>query len=265
MHWLGPALVLLAFGCGPDASEADGPDADGPGADGPATEARVEVVARHPHDPEAFTQGLLFYQGRLYESTGQRGASTLREIDPETGRVLRKVDLPHELFGEGLARVGPRLIQLSYQAGRARFYELGSFALLEEKTYTGEGWGLCHDGRRLVMSDGSSTLTFRDPRSFKIRGTIEVRLDGKKVRNLNELECDADHIFANVWKTEQILEIDPTHGRVRRRIDASGLLSPDERRGTDVLNGIAWDRESDRFFITGKLWPALFEVRFLDD
>ncbi len=225
----------------------------------PAT-LELEVVARYPHDPEAFTQGLVWHEGRLFESTGLEGRSTVREVELATGRVLRSESLPRTLFGEGLARVGRRLVQITWQSGVAYVWDLERFDRIAQHRYEGEGWGLCYDGTSLVMSDGSDTLTFRDPDTFAVRRTVRVTKLGRPARNLNELECVEGAVFANVWQTDEILRIDPTSGRVTGILRASGLLTPRERARADVLNGIAYIPETGRFLVTGKLWPTLFEV-----
>lgn len=222
---------------------------------------RPVVVAEFPHDPEAFTQGLLLHDGWFYESTGLRGRSTVRRVEPTTGRVDTVVALPDSDFGEGLARVDERLIQLTWQENIAYVYDLSTLTEVARFEYGGEGWGLCFDGTRLVMSDGSSSLFFRDADSFEQLGVVTVTRDGAPVDRLNELECVDGLVFANVWQTDEIVRIDPETGQVLTRIDASGLLSAEEARLADVLNGIAHDPVSGNFFITGKLWPRLFEVR----
>lgn len=245
---------------------ADGPEwADAPGrpAASPPSRLRVEVFKRYPHAPDAFTQGLLWHEGTLYESTGLEGRSSLRHVRLEDGFVLELLPLAPELFAEGLARVGDELIQLTWQNGRALVWDAKGFKALREHTYRGEGWGLCYDGKRLVMSDGSDTLTFRDPRSFEALGSVKVQVAGRPLRELNELECVGQKVYANVWRTNEIVQIDAANGRVEGIIDADGLLQGAERQGVDVLNGIAYIPERDRFLITGKLWPYLFEVRFV--
>lgn len=221
------------------------------------------VVHRtYSHDPTAFTQGLLFWQGRLFESTGIRGRSSLRRVELATGRVEQRVALhPHE-FGEGLARVDDKLIQLTWTAGKAHVYALETLTPLQTFEYTGQGWGLCFDGQRLIMSDGSDSLFFRNSDDFALRGAIRVTRDGKPLARLNELECVEDFVYANVWQTNEIVKIDPKTGLVLATIDAAALLTSAEARAADVLNGIAYDPKSQRFFITGKLWPKLFEVTF---
>jgi glutamine cyclotransferase len=223
----------------------------------------VKVLSVRPHDPGAYTQGLLLHGGSLFESTGLNGSSSLREVDPATGGVERKVSLPGEYFGEGLAAVDDRLIQLTWKAQKAFVYRLADFKPEGELRYDGEGWGLCWDGRRLVMTDGSDRLTFRDPRTFAFLGEVHVTLAGRSVDRLNELECVDGAIYANVWQTDEILRIDPAAGEVTAVIDASGLLTPAEREKVDVLNGIAWDPAKRTFLITGKLWPKMFEVVFV--
>lgn len=234
------------------------------GSDEPSVERlRAEVLTVIPHDREAFTQGLVWHDGTLYESTGLYGRSSLREVDRFTGEVRRERRLDPSLFGEGLARVGDRLIQLTWQQGIALVYDLPTFDRVGEHSYTGEGWGLCFDGEQLVMTDGSSDLAFRDPETFAPLGRVAVTLNGRPVERLNELECVGDRVYANIWMTDLIVRIDPRTGRVDAVIDAAGLLAPEERWGTDVLNGIAYDQDNGTFLVTGKLWPKLFEVRFV--
>lgn len=266
--WL--AALLLA-GHGPArtfAGEPSSPSPAAPAVERPESAPRnltVEVIATYPHDPKAFTQGLLFYEGDLYESTGLYGQSTLRRVDLRTGSVFRRVALPKELFGEGLARVGNRLVQLTWRERLALVYDVYRFERVDQFSYDGDGWGLCYDGKRLIMSDGSQRLTFRDPSSFAVLGHVDVQEEGRPQGRINELECVDGMVYANVWATDRILEIDPDGGSVRAVIDASHLLSGDERRAAGreaVLNGIAYDPATKTFFLTGKLWPKLFRVRF---
>jgi glutaminyl-peptide cyclotransferase len=228
-----------------------------------AERLRVQVVRSYPHDRTAFTQGLLLDGGRLFESTGLVGQSTLREVEVTTGRVIRRVNVPPPIFAEGLALLGDNLVQLTWQNGRALLYNKRTFTRAGEFAYKGEGWGLCTAGNELVMSDGSSNLTFRRPRDFGVSRTLAVTMDGQRLDQLNELECVGPHIYANVWMRDLIVRIDPASGRVTQRIDAPNLLSPIERQGVDVLNGIAHDPADQTFLITGKLWPKLFRVRFV--
>lgn len=218
------------------------------------------VVAEYPHDARAFTQGLVHHEGWFYESTGLRGSSSLRRVVPATGAVELGVDLDAEEFGEGLALVGDRLIQLTWQEEVAHVYQLGNFEPVRDYAYTGEGWGLCFDGQRLIMTDGSDQLFFRDPESFDLLGSQHVSDDGAAVTQLNELECVDGLVLANVWMTDRIAVIDPATGQVLSWVNARGLLTEQEAASADVLNGIARDDSSGRFYLTGKLWPKLFEV-----
>jgi glutaminyl-peptide cyclotransferase len=229
-----------------------------------ATERPV-VIETLPHDPNAFTQGLVWDDGRFLESTGRYGMSDLREVDARTGEVLRSRPLAATEFGEGLALVDGRLVQLTYREGIAHVYDRETFEPIGRFRYDGEGWGLCYDGTDLWMSDGSATLTRRDPETFVVRGSVDVTLNGAPVRRLNELACVGDEILANVWTTTDIVRIGARDGRVRSVIDASALVPDDPRVRADpdaVLNGIAYDPEGDRFFLTGKLWDVMYVVRF---
>ncbi len=226
-----------------------------------------EVVATHPHDPNAFTQGLLFHDGRLYESTGRYGLSDVREVALESGSVVRARALDARFFAEGLARVDDRLVQLTYREGTALVYDLDTFEEVGRFTYQGEGWGLCHDGRELWMSDGSSRLQRRDPVTFELLGHVDVRRDGRAVERLNELECVGEHVIANVWLTTELVRIVKADGRVDAVIDAAALVPDDaavRANGDAVLNGVAHDPETGRWWLTGKLWPVLYEVRFVE-
>jgi glutaminyl-peptide cyclotransferase len=223
---------------------------------------RAQVVRAYPHDRAAFTQGLVLQKGTLFESTGLVGRSSLREVEIATGRVIRSIDVPPPVFAEGLALVGTKLFQLSWQNGKVFTYDSATFKKTGEHAYRGEGWGLCYDGRQLVMSDGSDKLTFRQPSDFSVSRTLPVTLDGRPVPSLNELECVDDLIYANVWMTDTIVRIDAKTGRVLAQIDAANLLTPAERVGVDVLNGIAYDPSDRTFLITGKLWPKMFRVTF---
>ncbi len=230
------------------------------------TRLGVEILSQRPHDTTAFTQGLLWHDGALYESTGQYGESTLRRVDPETGSVERLHSLPAEHFGEGLARVGERLIQLTWNAGVAYVYDIDDFELLERLRYDGKGWGLCFDGESLYMSDGTPRLTRRDPDSLAPLETLDVTLRGQPVAEINELECAEGWIYANVWQTDWVLRIDPSSGEVVALIDASPLRARLPATGDPdaVLNGIAYIPESATFLLTGKNWPNTFEVIFVE-
>jgi len=252
-------------GEGPAQEEAESPmAADEDGLDAP--EALVpEVVAVYPHDPGAFTQGLLVHEDRVYESTGLRGRSSLRRVRPATGEIELRRDLEPRLFGEGLARRGDRLVQLTWEAGRALVYDLSTFAPLAEHAYPGEGWGLCFDGSRFIRSDGSDRLFFHRPDDFRDAGSVVVRRRGRPVRRLNELECVDGVVWANVWMEDVILRIDPTSGEVTGEVDARALSRATRaaRRADAVLNGVAHLPGTDRFYVTGKLWDRLYEVRFV--
>ncbi len=250
--------LLLLAACLRGAPEAAGTAAGG------VQRLRARVVARYPHDPAAFTQGLIWDGRRLLESTGLYGESSLRRVELASGRVEQQVALPGHLFGEGLERVGERLVQLTWREGIARLYDAGSLALVAELRYGGEGWGLCFDGTQLVMSDGSGELSFRDPATLRELRRQPVTLAGEpEVRLLNELECVEGSVYANVLGSDRILRIDPASGAVGATIDAGGLLAPGERAAAEVLNGIAYDAEQRLFYVTGKLWPALFAVQFV--
>ncbi len=223
------------------------------------------VLDTWPHDPDAFTQGLVWDDGRFLESTGRYGHSDLREVDAVTGEVLRTRRLSDREFAEGLALVDDRLIQLTYREGVAHVYERGTFESVGRFRYQGEGWGLCYDGNALWMSDGSDRLTRRDPDTFEVRGSVQVTLDGRGVARLNELACVGEHVYANVWMSDELMRIRTTDGRVDAVIDASTLVPDDPRVRNDpdaVLNGVAFDPTGDRFFLTGKLWDVMYVVRF---
>jgi glutamine cyclotransferase len=221
-----------------------------------------EVIKAYPHDAAAFTQGLVFHQGILYESTGLNGKSSLRRVELETGKVLKKIEVPTDFFAEGLALFNGRLYQLTWQTQRGFVYDLDSFNKLREFSYAGEGWGLTRDAHSLIMSDGSSRIRFIDPDTFEVQRLITVQDNGRDVLQLNELEYIKGEIYANVWLTDRIARIDPQSGKVKAWIDLSGILPPEARPDPGaVLNGIAHDEASDRLFVTGKLWPKLFEIK----
>ena len=219
------------------------------------------VIDAYPHDPDAFTQGLVFEDGVLYEGTGLWGRSTLRKVALETGQVLQSYDLASQFFGEGITVYGDKIIQLTWQSNVGFVYDKDSFELLQQFSYPTQGWGITHDGERLIMSDGSSTLYFRDPETFEEVGRVEVTDKDGPVTRLNELEYIRGEVYASVWLTDQIARIDPQTGRVVGWIDLEGLLKPEDlTQPVDVLNGIAYDAQGDRLFVTGKLWPKLFEI-----
>lgn len=224
--------------------------------------AGFEIVQRWPHDPEAFTEGLLYRDGRMYESTGLNGSSDFREVDLETGQVLRSRDLDQKYFGEGLALFGGKLYQLTWRTQVGFIYDAATFQPTGQFNYTGEGWGMTDDGTSLIMSDGTSTLRFLDPATLAVQRTVKVTDEGREVTQLNELEYVKGEVYANVWRTNLLARIDPATGHVTGWIDLTGLLASNERTGDeDVLNGIAYDAATDRLWVTGKLWPKLFEIR----
>lgn len=222
------------------------------------------IVRTYVHDREAFTQGLVFDGGILYEGTGLYGKSSLRKVDLETGKVMEKYELPAQYFGEGIAIYQDTIIQLTWKEKTGLVYDKNSFKLLRRFSYPTEGWGLTYDGKHLIMSDGSSILYFLDPRTFSIIGNIKVYENSAPVIRLNELEYVNGKIYANIWQTNNIAIIDPGSGQVSGWIDLSGLIKPQELSApTDVLNGIAYDTDNDRLFVTGKLWPWLFEIKLV--
>jgi glutaminyl-peptide cyclotransferase len=221
-----------------------------------------KVIHSWHHDPQAYTQGLVFLDGDLFESTGRYGQSSLREVDLQSGRVLRKVDVPREYFGEGLTLFQGKLFQLTWKEHKGFIYEPDSFKLTGEFSYDGEGWGLTHDEHSLIMSDGTNRIRFLDPASFKVVRTIEVYDHTAPLTQLNELEYIKGEIYANIYQTDRIVRIDPQTGKILGWIDLRGLLDADQyNQPVDVLNGIAYDEIHDRLFVTGKLWPRLFEIQ----
>jgi glutamine cyclotransferase len=240
----------------------------------PATQRRAQtptpvhgyrVVRVYPHDPEAFTQGLVYLDGVLYEGTGLNGQSSIRKVRLENGEVLQIQKIDSQYFGEGIAIVGDTLFELTWQSEIGFMYDRSSFKRKGTFSYHGEGWGLTQDGHRLIMSDGSAFLRFLDPATRKEVSRVEVKDGGTPVKNLNELEFVKGEILANIWQSSRIARISPKTGRVTAWIDLQGLLTPREVRDVEgaggVLNGIAYDAAGDRLFVTGKLWPKLFEIK----
>ncbi len=224
---------------------------------------RVNVIDSYPHDTKAYTQGLEWRDGVLFESTGLYQESTIRTVDPVSGAVIQSESLANHEFAEGMTLVGDRLYQITWREGTAHVYDAATLQLIENFYYDGEGWGLCYDGNHLIMSDGSEKLSFRDPETFDEVTSRTVTLKGKPLNFINELEYVDGVIYANIYKTDRLVTIDPETGNVTGVIVAEGLLSRSERAKTDVLNGIAYHPETKMFFITGKLWPKMFLVEFV--
>ena len=220
------------------------------------------VVDRWPHDPSAFTEGLVYKDGLLYESAGRNGSSSLRIVDLKTGEIKSKVDLADQYFAEGIALLNGKIFQLTWKNQQGFIYDQNSLELLGEFGYAGEGWGLTDDGHSLIMSNGTNSLLFLNPETFAIEKTINVFEDDKPLVDLNELEYVNGEIFANIWHTDKIVRIDPRSGEILGWIDLTGLFPVEERSEKEaVLNGIAYDPTQDRLFVTGKLWPELFEIK----
>ncbi len=219
------------------------------------------VINTFPHDPEAFTQGLVYHDGLLYEGTGLRGQSTVRIVELETGEVTRIHHMPPEYFGEGITLIGERIIQITWKSRVGFVYDKHTLEALGTFGIATEGWGLTHDGTSLILSDGTPTLHFLDPETFMETRTVEVRDGDEAVRSINELEYIDGEVYANIWRTDLIARIDPFTGSVLGWLDLAGLKEYiDPEAPIDVLNGIAYDDETGHLFVTGKLWPLLFEI-----
>lgn len=261
--WLAAVAVLMAMR-GP-ASAAQRSGRQKPSTPAPRAPALYgyDVVRSYPHDRQAFTQGLVYRDGILYEGTGLPGRSGVRKVRLETGEVLQLRPMDDRYFGEGIAVLGDQIFQLTWQSEIGFVYDRRTLEPRRTFQYAGEGWGLTTDGKRLIMSDGSATLRFLDPQSLRESGRLVIRDGTAPVQNLNELEFVKGEILANVWQTERIARISPTTGRVTGWVDLRGLLDPREASGVDVLNGIAHDAAGDRLFVTGKLWPKIFEIKLV--
>ena len=273
-------LALLAVGCGPTVSNNNSA-ANGIKPKTVPSVSTYEVVKKYPHDPKAFTQGLAFRDGFLYESTGNFGKSTLRKVELETGKVVQKHDLPSDLFGEGMAILGDKIYQITWRSGIAYEYALADFKLLREFSYSGEGWGLTTDGTNLILSDGTHMLKLISPENFKTSRNIAVlQENGKPLFLLNELEFVKGEVWANIWHSEEtdtsttqgrmpniakpnyIARIDPTSGKIVGWIDLAGISPEDQDDDSEnTLNGIAYDEAGDRIFVTGKNWKNLYEIK----
>lgn len=221
-----------------------------------------EVVASYPHDVKAFTEGLLWHDGKLFESTGVEGTSWIREVELTSGKVLRQFDLERPHFGEGIVILGNTLFQLTYKSGKAFTYDWKTFTRQATFGYDGEGWALTTDGTSLIMSNGTPSVVFRDPRTFNVTKTITVSDHGTPVTQVNELEWIKGELWANIWQSDQLARIDPATGNVVGWVDLAGILPSLDRTGSeDVLNGIAYDADKDRIFVTGKYWPKVYEIK----
>jgi len=253
-------LVVLSSGCqtGVVANHSAGNNTDKESV----PKYGYEIVNTWPHDKDAYTQGLVFHESKLLESTGQEGRSSLRLVEPETGKILKKINVPRPYFAEGITLLKGKIYQLTWQHQLGLVYDAESFEKLGEFTYRGEGWGLTNDGSSLILSDGTNRIRFLSPESFQVNKTISV-LDGPTpIANINELEYVNGEIYANIWHKELIARIDPHTGRVVGWIDLTGLRALSKTNDNEaVLNGIAYDESNDRLFVTGKLWPKLFEIR----
>lgn len=253
-------LALIGVQCNGNSPVANTEPAPNPNA--PAPRYSYQIVNIWPHDSNAFTQGLILADGKLLESTGQEGFSSLRRVELETGKILKKVDVPEPYFAEGIASLNGKVYQLTWQHNVGFIYDAQTFERVGQFNYEGEGWGLTTDGQSLILSDGSNQLRFIDPSSFRVTKTIQVLDARMPVRQLNELEYVNGEIYANVWHDNRIATIDPQTGRVTSWIDLNGLLPDGEVRDPEgVLNGIAYDQASGKLFVTGKLWPHLFEIK----
>jgi glutaminyl-peptide cyclotransferase len=252
MRILVVVAALTACACGP-ASQA-----------GSIPEYGYEVVHSYPHDPGAYTQGLLYLDGYLYEGTGMEGRSSIRKVKIETGEVLQRREIPESYFGEGIVNWKDHLVEITWRSKTGFVYNLTSFTPVREFTYPGEGWGLTQDGARIIMSDGTAQLRFWDPETLRETGRVTVTADGETVDQLNELEWVKGEVFANVYQTDRIARINPSNGKVTGWINLAGILSRADRTGMeDVLNGIAYDAKGDRLFVTGKQWSKLFEIKLV--
>jgi glutamine cyclotransferase len=253
-------LSFVSFACRAGSIANSSSERDGGGARVPRYS--YEVVRTLPHDRGAFTQGLVFHEGKLIESTGQEGRSSLRRVEPETGKVEQKVNIPSPYFAEGITLLKGKIYQLTWLDQRGFIYDASSFEKVGEFTYQGEGWGLANDGTSLILSDGSNRIRFLEPGNFRVTKTIAVFDGGASVNRINELEYVQGEVFANIWHEDRIARIDPQTGRVVGWIDLTGLVTPTEVDSEEaVLNGIAYDETNQRLFVTGKLWPKLFEIR----
>jgi len=256
-------LAACAGAASPASAASSAPAPSGKGA--PIPVYGFQVVHAYPHDPGAFTEGLFYKDGFLYESTGLNGQSTVRKVKLETGEIVQRSELPPQLFGEGISDWGDRIVGLTWQTQVGFVLDMKTFELQRQFSYPGEGWGLTHDERQLVMSDGTPALRFLDPQTLRETHRVRVTAAGEPVQQVNELEWVEGEVYANIWQSDRIARIDPKTGQVVGWIDLTGLLSVKDRLSgnPDVLNGIAYDAAGKRLFVTGKLWPRLFEIRLV--
>jgi glutamine cyclotransferase len=256
------ALALVSLQCNGGTAVNPPANTGNTAANAPPAHFSYQIVNAWPHDSSAFTQGLIFSDGKLYESTGQEGHSSLRLVEPQTGKVLKKVDVPEPYFAEGITLLNGKIYQLTWQHGIGFIYDAQKMEQIGRFEYNSEGWGITTDGRSLILSDGSNLLRFIDPDSFRVTRTIAVTDGSQRINQLNELEYVNGEIYANIWHDERIAAIDPQTGRVTGWIDLTGLLPPGDVNDPEaVLNGIAYDPTGKRLFVTGKLWPRLFEIQ----
>jgi glutamine cyclotransferase len=255
-------LLIMCLACGNGANNNPSNVGGPPASNGPVPKYGYQILNIYPHDSNAFTQGLILVDGKLLESTGQEGSSSLRIVEPDTGVVLRKVDVPAPYFAEGITVLNGKVYQLTWQHEEGFIYDAQTLERVGQFKYRGEGWGITSDGQSLIMSDGSSRLEFLDPATFGVTRTINVVDGPNAIKNLNELEFVKGEIYANVWHADRIAVIDPQSGRLKAWIDLKGLMPEGEQLDQEaVLNGIAYDQAKDTFFVTGKLWPRMFEIK----
>ena len=255
-------LLIVCVACG-NSTNTNLPKADtAPAPNAPAARYGYQILNIFPHDSNAFTQGLILMDGKLLESTGQEGSSSLRSVELATGKVLKKVDVPPPYFAEGIAVLNGKVYQLTWVHNVGFIYDAQTLEPTGQFNYQGEGWGLTTDGQSLILSDGSNRLKFIDPTSFRVTRTISVVEGSNPIDQLNELEFVQGEIYANVWHADRIAVIDPQSGRVKAWVELSGLIPEGELQDPEaVLNGIAYDQANDKLYVTGKLWPRLFEIR----
>lgn len=257
------SLTTPACAQQPAPASADAGNNTAQAAEPPVVNYSYRIVNTYPHDQQAFTQGLFYLNGNLYESTGQVGQSTIRKVHFEDGRVLQSVPIPPGLFGEGIVNFGNEIVSITWQGGNGYRWDLPTLRRTGEWHYEGEGWGLTQNGTDIIMSDGTSAIRFLDPATLAERRRITVTLQGTELTELNELEYVNGEIYANIWQTPRIARIDPNTGRVTGIIDLTGIANQNTTSRDAVLNGIAWDAQHNRLFVTGKLWPHLYEIQLV--